>query len=257
MRKFEVKIEDLPHLEHPVFFEGLPGVGNVGRTAVKHMVSLFEATKFGEIRSTTFPHQVRSMPDGTLRLMRDELYHARSPIDAVFLVGDMQPLPTEFASHYEMAEIVLDLCQELDVSLIVALGGQATGDTSDVRQVVAAGSSPEVVNRLEALGIEFLKDDSEMPIVGLSGLLPALAAQRSIDAVCLLGQTMGEIRPDAKAATAVLEKVSLILEAEIDVSSISDAADSIEGEMNSLMKRIEKLERARPSSTQRDNGYIH
>ena len=35
-----------PKLNNPIFIEGLPGIGNVGKLAVEHLIDSVKATKF-------------------------------------------------------------------------------------------------------------------------------------------------------------------------------------------------------------------
>jgi uncharacterized protein (TIGR00162 family) len=255
---FEFVFSEPPGLESPVFLEGLPGVGNVGRLAVTHMINAFGGTKFGDMHSTSFPHQVKNLPDGTLRLMRNELHSTTTPRGMIFLTGDMQPMPTDFKSHYQMADAILDLCQELKVGLVITVGGYALGEDIDGERKVFIGTSgPDAAQRYLGEDLLLLKDDPGTPIVGVSGLLPAMASARNIDALCLLGQTTGEVKPDLEAASAVLKVISSILEVEIDQGDLSKASQSIEREMNDIMRRIERVERMRPDSQRGKEGYIH
>ncbi len=256
MKDFEIVRKEVPKLDDPVFIEGLPGIGNVGRIAATYLVQLFKAEKLGDMLSTSFPHQVKALKDGTLRLMRNELFLSRSPRDILYLTGDMQPLPTDFHSHYAMAESIIELCEDLGVTLIVTIGGHTAEDDADEAAVLGAASSAKLSQHLGKLGIELLSDHSEIPIVGLSGLLPVLAAGRSLDAFCLLSRTSGDIRPDSEAAEAVLKMLGPLLGIEIDTTGVGEVAKSIEREMDSIIKRIERLERTK-SPPIGSEGYIH
>ena len=37
-----------PRLKDPIFIEGLPGIGNVGKLAVEHLIEITKAIKFAE-----------------------------------------------------------------------------------------------------------------------------------------------------------------------------------------------------------------
>ena len=43
-----------PKLKNPIFIEGLPGVGNVGRIAAGYLVEELKAKKFAELWSSHF-----------------------------------------------------------------------------------------------------------------------------------------------------------------------------------------------------------
>lgn len=256
MKEIDFRLSESPDLDNPVFIEGLPGVGNIGRLAAIHLINVFGGRKFGEMLSTSFPHQVKNRPDGTLRLMKNELYYTMAPVNMILLTGDMQPMPTDFKSHYAMASEILELCRKFGVGLIIAVGGYALGEEIDGdRKVFAGASNKDVARRYQDSGYQLLTDDPGTPIVGVSGLLPAMSDD--IDSICLLGQTTGEMKPDLDAASAVLKVISSITGVEIDLDEISNAAESIEREMDDIMRRIERVERMRPEGGRGREGYIH
>jgi len=47
-----------PNLNNPLFIEGLPGIGNVGKIAVDFLVEEFKAKKLYSFFSNKFPHSV-------------------------------------------------------------------------------------------------------------------------------------------------------------------------------------------------------
>ena len=51
-------IDKKPKLKNPILIEGLPGIGNVGKLAVEHLIDKTNAVKFAEIYSKDFPPQV-------------------------------------------------------------------------------------------------------------------------------------------------------------------------------------------------------
>ena len=64
-----------PVLKEPILIEGLPGIGNVGKLAVEHLIEEIGAKKFVEIYSKDFPPQVFINTDGTIKLVNNELYY--------------------------------------------------------------------------------------------------------------------------------------------------------------------------------------
>ena len=60
MRMKEIEIRELKcvKLNAPVMIEGLPGVGNVGKLVVEHIIEELHAEKIIEIYSWHFPPQV-------------------------------------------------------------------------------------------------------------------------------------------------------------------------------------------------------
>ena len=58
MKEVMIEFTEKPKLKNPVFIEGLPGVGNVGKLAAEHLVDELNAKKFAEVYSKYFPPQV-------------------------------------------------------------------------------------------------------------------------------------------------------------------------------------------------------
>ena len=61
-------------LKNPIMVEGLPGVGHVGKLVADHIVEELKAEKIIEVYSQHFPPQVLVMDDGTVRLVKNEIY---------------------------------------------------------------------------------------------------------------------------------------------------------------------------------------
>ena len=55
-----------PKLNMPIFIEGLPGIGNVGKIAVDFLIDELKAKKLYEITSYAFPHSVFLNEDNLL-----------------------------------------------------------------------------------------------------------------------------------------------------------------------------------------------
>ena len=71
-------VEKKPKLNNPILIEGLPGIGNVGKLAVEHLIEMTKAKKFAEIYSKDFPPQVFINPDGTIKLVNNEFYYLKA-----------------------------------------------------------------------------------------------------------------------------------------------------------------------------------
>jgi proteasome assembly chaperone (PAC2) family protein len=82
--------------------------------------------------------------------------------------------------------------------------------------VVGVASDAETAKLLEKYNVELLNNGM---IVGMNGLLVALAAVRNLKGFCLLGTTSGGIL-DAKATKAVLEALANILGFKLNVGNL-------------------------------------
>lgn len=241
-----------PRLKEPIFIEGLPGVGHVGKLVAEHLVEELGAKKIMEIYSPHFPPQVIVEDDGTTRLVRNEVYAYKSKgkNDLLMLVGDHQSTSNE--GHYELCSVFLDIAEEFKVKRIYALGGYGVGQLVDTDTVLGAANNKNLVKELKEYGVEFRANEPGGGIVGASGLLLGLGALRGIDAACLMGVTSGYL-VDPKSAQAVLKVLSKILEIEVDMQALADRAS----EMEKIVAKLREMEEGKtPVTSDEDLRYI-
>jgi uncharacterized protein (TIGR00162 family) len=249
----EIEIHELKKvkLKKPVMIEGLPGVGNVGKLVAEHMIHELNAEKILEILSWHFPPQVLVDSDGTVRLSKNELYACKSKEqDLLILSGDQQSVTNE--GHYLVAEAILDIAEQYEVSRIYTLGGYGIGQLVEKQAVLGAANEPELVSEMKQYGVEFREEEPGGSIVGASGLLLGLGKLRDIPAVCLLGLTSGYL-VDPKSAQAVLAVLCRALNLKLDMQALKDRAE----EMEKVVERLKEMEQAQvPRMRDEELGYI-
>ena len=249
----EIEIRELKRvkLRKPVMIEGLPGVGNVGKLVAEHIIHELKAEKIIEIYSWHFPPQVLVNNDGTVRLCKNEFYAWKSEkLDLLLLSGDQQSVTNE--GHYLLAETLLDVAQQYDVSRIYTLGGYGIGQLVEKQIVLGAANEPDLVEEMKKYGVEFREEEPGGSIVGASGLLVGLGKLRGIPAVCLLGLTSGYL-VDPKSAQAVLEILCRVLHLELDTQALKDRAE----EMERVVERLKEMEQAQvPRRREEELEYI-
>ena len=176
-----------PDLDNPVFVQGLPGFGNVGRIAAHLLIKFCEAKLFAELYSPSFPDYVSISSKGIAYLPRYEFYSA--PMDKnnlIIMTGETQPSFDDVLAHYQVCDDIVDFVERLGGHFIVTMGGVPL--TGEKTQVYIAATSAN-------LATEFMEKGSVLyskgRIVGGTGLTLALAKERGLDGVCLLGATTG------------------------------------------------------------------
>jgi len=183
-----------PELTEPIFVEGLPGFGNVGRIAAKHLIKYTNAKLFAELYSPFFPDFVIVKKSGICRPPRYEFYAASvNNRNLVILTGDSQPSLDDVVAHYELCDEILDFAEKQGCKFIITTGGvPATNPEKEV--YVAATSEKLAIDYMEKGAVIYGKGK----IMGATGLFLGLAKTRGIEGVCLLGATKGT-RVDKKA----------------------------------------------------------
>lgn len=225
-----------PELTDPVLVEGLPGVGNVGKLVVEHLLEEGEATLVCRILSEHFPPQVTVDRASTATLPAAEIHHVTiGDCDLLTLSGDHQAVTP--MGHYRLTSAVLDIAAEFAVERVFALGGVPTGEMQETPAVIGTVSRAEIKSELEPLGVEFREQEPSGGIVGVSGLLLGIGAERDLDVACLMGETSGYL-VDPTSAQAILR----ILEDAIDFSVEYERLESRAEDMEQVIRRLREMQ---------------
>jgi len=200
-----------PKLDRPIFIEGLPGFGNVGKITAQLLIKFSEAKLFAEYYSPFFPDYVVLSNHGICSPPRYEFYAPPSgnKLSVVVLTGDSQPPLDNVLAHYEICEEVLDFVQKLGCNFVVTVGGVPV--SSEKKDVYVATTSNELAAEvMEKGGIIYRQGR----IMGATGLLLGLAKERGWNGFCLLGATSG-LRSDKDAGFAVFKLLMKALGQEV------------------------------------------
>ncbi len=238
LMRFEEK--STPDVQAPIFVEGLPGVGNVGKLAAQHLVDALDATLWCDIFSHDFPPQVTIQENGTVRLVRNQLWAVPAEGDArplVILTGDYQPLSSQ--GQFALVEGVLDRLEALGCDQMYTLGGFGLGATVEDPGVMGAATDEATVTALEKLGVSFQEDEPGGGIIGASGLFLGLGMERGHTGACLMGETSGYM-VDPAAARAVLGVLEKLLGRAIDTTDLDEKAV----ELDKITQQLHEAEMA-------------
>lgn len=232
-----IKYDERPDLKDPVFIEGLPGVGNVGKIVADYLKEKLNAKKFANIYSKHFPPQVTLDEDCVASLANNELWYVKDPNghDIVFLLGDYQGITPE--GQFDLAVEIMELIIDMNVSRIFTLGGYGTGLMVEEPRVLGAVSSLAMKEELSKVGVVFSQGEPGAGIVGASGLLLGMGKIKGIDAACLMGETSGFFL-DHKSAGALLKVLMTLLNVEVDMTDLEEKSKQLEA----LTEKVKEYE---------------
>jgi hypothetical protein len=198
-----------PKLENPVFVEGLPGFGNVGKIAARLLIEFTHARVFARLYSPSFPDYVIVNKDGICRPPRYEFYTSKmGKTDFIVLTGDAQPSVEDLKAHYMLCDKILDFVEQYGCRYLITMGGVPTPKPAE--EVYVAATSPKLAEETMKKGALLY---GRGRIMGATGLLLGLAKNRGWRGICLLGATTG-LEADRAAAFSVLKFLMKILGAE-------------------------------------------
>ncbi len=247
-----IKYEERPKLRDPIFVEGLPGIGNVGKLAAEHLKDELKAVKFAEIYSKFFPPQVLVLEDGRVKLVNNEFHYVKrdgAGRDLIIMTGDYQGLTPE--GQYELSDFVLRELVQLGVHLMYTLGGYGMGRMVTKPRVLGAATDVALVKEMEKHGVVFARNEPGAGIVGASGLMLGLGRLYDVQAVCLMGETSGYF-VDPKSAHAVLEVLAKVLDVTLNFEELENKAKQID----QITSKLRDIETSPEGPSKEDLGYI-
>jgi uncharacterized protein (TIGR00162 family) len=232
----------IPALNKPILISGLPGVGYVAKLSVDYLREQLNVELFEEIYSPSFPPFVLIRKDGTVELLRNELYYwknkSSSQNDLVIFTGNAQASSPE--GQFEVVDEVLRVAEKLGVSKIFSLAAYVSQERVDVPRVFGAVTESRYTEGLRRFGVLQMGEGS---ISGTNGLLFGHSKTRGIQGICLLGETIAYTVPierqvvDAKAAKAVLEVLTRMLNIEVNMSPLEEQAKLTE----EFVRRVDEI----------------
>jgi len=232
-----------PKPEKPTIIEGLPGLGSIGRLTVSFLIDQLNARKIAELYSPHFPYQAIVDSRGLVRLPRNEFhYSVQDGEQFVMITGDCQPQSNY--GQYEVASKIIQYAAGLHASQIISVGGFVSTQ-EDRNRVISAATSNELVSRMISAGAHVEK--TGIPIVGVAGLMIALAKMSHLDAICILGQTTG-LGPDPTAARRVLEVLAKALKLKMDLAGLEKQITK----MHAIERRVEEIEKKLTTAIRKD-----
>lgn len=210
-------------LKAPVVIAGLPGIANVGKVAVETITQLLQAEHMMDFFSKDFPPRV-VIKKGITIIPRSSIHLYRSaddePHDILLLTADYQPSST--SGVYEYADFVAREFVNLNVETIYSLAAYEQDYEEYFKsypskpRVYVSSSSQKILDTISSFDGIVITDEGV--IVGANGIIPSWASSIfNMDGVCLLGETLGAIKVDYRAAKELLVKVCNLLDINVDL----------------------------------------
>jgi uncharacterized protein len=222
---------------NPVLIEGLPGLGLVGKIALRYMIKQLKAKKIAYLYSPHFPYFVLVNKKGNVRLLRGAFYYVQNPkgTDLILFTGDSQSQTIE--GQYEIADQILLFSEKNNIKTIATIGGYRM-EPKEKPKVFIAATSQEIIDKALQAGATLSTSGS--PIVGTAGLILGLAKFKKIGALCLLGETRGYL-PDPLAAKSVLEVLKATFNFDLDLTGLNEEISRAE----TMVTRLQQIEEKR------------
>ncbi|MDY6917780.1 MAG: PAC2 family protein [Chloroflexota bacterium] len=219
-----------------------PGMGGVAIVAAKYLVERVDAQEFASIEPDQFFDlggvlvedsvvQDIGIPEGKFYCLEDN-----GENDLIGFMSEAQP----HIKGYGMANLVLDVAQRYKVRRLFTFAAAPTHiHHTATPQVLAAATSPRLVQELGKYDVKLLREGS---VSGLNGLLLGVAKKRGMDGICLLGEipiyTTQVANP--RSSKAVLDVFCRMTGLEVDLTEIESWAEETDREVEQKMAHLKE-----------------
>lgn len=259
MGSWEVELQKGFSCTKPIFLEGLPGIGNVGKVVVDYLIEMLKAKKIASFFSHSLPNSVFVNEQNLVQLPVIELYHKRiKGKDFLFLAGDAQPAQEQ--ASYELSVELLSVLKKFSVKEILTLGGIGLNEVPADPQVFVTGNDASYVQAFSKLGANHQVHGVVGPIIGVSGLLLGLSARHEIPAAAILGETFGHpLYVGLKEAKSIIELLNKRYSLSVDLKQLDEEISSLETMQQEQLADPAHPDKPKLSSkyaTYKDTNYI-
>ena len=220
-------------LKAPIGIVGLPGIANVGKIALETLTQVLDATHIVDFFSNDFPPRVivqkglSHCPKSTIHL-----YNAApdEPHDLLLLTADFQPASGN--GVFEYADYVASEFTKFGVKEMYALAAYEQGYQEyfkhypSLPRIYTSAGSNELLQKITQSDGTIATEEGV--IVGANGIIPAWAASvYSMEGACLLGETIGVIKADYRAARILLQKLKNLVGIKAHFDVIDTEVDKV------------------------------
>lgn len=253
MGSWEIKLKKSFSCKEPIFIEGLPGIGNVGKVVVDYVVDKLKAKKIGSFFSYDLPHSVFVDEKNLVQLPSIEMYHLNiKGQDFIFLTGDAQPSVER--SSYELSEEILNILVDFNTKQIITVGGIGLNEVPENPETYVTGNNKSFISEFVSLGANKNIYGVVGPIVGVSGLLLGLSKKKKIPAAALLGETFGHpMYIGLKEARNIILMLNKKYGFKVDLKDLDKEIKSIEEELENDKPITKKYSK---TTQYKDTNYI-
>jgi proteasome assembly chaperone (PAC2) family protein len=238
----------------PIFIQGLPGLGFVGKLAVDFLIDQLKPVKFAELYSSylTLPDGdvgIKIELDSTFTLPKYEFYAYTDKPNVIFLTGDSQPRPW---GQYNITVNVLDLIESFNCQMVVALGGYASRRRNSNAVFITAND----VNLVRDLRKRFDVQPAQSGMIkGAFGVLLGLGRRRNLKSLGLLGATTGT-HPDLRASRNIIQLIADLFALPINLNSIDEQMANMDHKLERLRDIRMAISPGEDQKTDVPAGYI-
>jgi hypothetical protein len=231
-----------PELKDPSLVAAWPGMGGVAVVAARYLKDRLGAEEFGRIEPYDFfpasmvPIQDHVVGEPEFPESKFYFWDGGRGKSLIIFIGEAQP-PSK---GYRFANLVLDTAQRFKAKRVYTFAAAPAHIYHTIRpRVLGVATHPDLIDELRRKGAIPMDSGS---ISGMNGVLLGVARGRNMEGICLLGQIPVYATQIAspKAAKAVLQVLTRMLEIEIDMSELDEWAEQTDEQLEQMVTTFQQ-----------------
>lgn len=238
---FDIKYFRKIEKKAPIMIAGWPGMGTVALGVVEYMRTKLRAVRLAEIKmdgATTLDSVIVHSGIAKIPEPPRNIFYYSKDNNLILFQGDAQ-IPGK--DGIALLAKVLDAAKNFQVATIFT--------SAAFPQPVSYKDDPELFGAVNQKGLRDLVIKSGIKMMesghisGLNGLLMGFAEKRGIDSVCILS-TMPQYAislPNPKASMAIIEKLSSILDINIDLTELRGYAAEMDDKFAGVEDKVKDV----------------
>ncbi len=229
------------NITKPIFIEGMPGIGYVGKLTADYIIKKMNMEKIAEIYSPYLPPEVKMLENGLIEPISYGIYYTKKgKQDYLLVTGEAQP--PDSIGQFKMNKIVIDYIKKFKPAMILTIGGYGTGKVKKETIVYGATNDKQLIKQYKDL-IVFGKSPGN--IFGAAGQLLMFAKMEKISGLCLMGSTHGSYI-DARAAEAIIKTLNKMFKMNIKLDDLDEQVKNTDKIIKEIQKELKNMEGAKP-----------
>jgi len=217
---------------------GFPSIGLVSTIAANYLIDALNLKQIGSVKASEFPALSVVHTGEPLSPVRIYAGNPMQQQKIVVFVSEFKPKP-HLINH--ISETIMNWVLQKKCKMLISPEGMVVegkaADEESVSDAYAIGSTVDARNLLVAKNIAQFKNGI---IAGVSGVLLNMGKQQGFDVISILAEAHPNY-PDAKAAAAAINIISLILDADINVTPLYEESERIEQQLQKFHKQAKPM----------------
>jgi uncharacterized protein (TIGR00162 family) len=233
-----IRVHRQPELNNPVLLAAWPGIAGVALTAASYLNESLGAELFAEVEPLSHfdlnGAYIERNVIQTPRLPQSRFYYwkrGEAGNDLIIFIGEAQPV----SHNYEFANKILEFAQSCGVDQVYTVAAALVPNLAEKPRVWAAATDNELLKELESFGLVLR---GNFYVAGMNGLLLAIAKERKMKGICLLGETpryLGDIG-NPMASKSVLEVLTRVMNVEVDMTEMENMVKQARQEIDEALR---------------------